>query len=66
MNKESLIGLEADEAKQILHQNGYNKVSIKINSKEIPCSNSTIVCAVRENNNEVELVCGKFITKLGI
>ncbi|MBQ8451419.1 MAG: hypothetical protein IJ538_01415 [Clostridia bacterium] len=66
MNFESLIGLEVQKAKQILSENGYNEVSITINSKEIAGANSTIVCAVREKNNQIELVCGKFITELGI
>ena len=57
----SLIGENLDFACKVLKENGYNDIEIKINSKRQADENTKLVCAVRENQNKVTLICGEFI-----
>ena len=56
----SLIGIEKNEAIDILKKNGYNKTEIIINSKSNNLCDSLLVCKAEEKDNEVILVCGEF------
>lgn len=59
-DENSLIGLDVTVAKEILAQNGYGDVDIKINSKSNENCNVTLVCAVRICEKQVTLICGEF------
>ncbi len=60
MDFNSLIGLEEFEAKQILSENGYNDIKTINNSRHDELCDSLLVCGVKENGNQVILVCGEF------
>ena len=57
----TLIGLEINKAKTILNQNEYFDITEINNSSSSENCNITLVCAVRENNGAVTLVCGSFL-----
>ncbi len=59
-DENSLIGLEVTVAKEILLQNGYDNINVKINSKSDEFCNMTVVCAVRVCEKQVTLICGDF------
>lgn len=61
---DSLIGLEAQNAKQILNNAGYNKVNIVLNAEHKNECNTIIVCAVRVADDGISLVCGEFLLEL--
>lgn len=65
MDFNSLIGLEEEKAKQFLLKNGYNNIETKINSKENELCDTKVVCAVRENDGKLTLVCGEFYLNIG-
>lgn len=65
MDFNSLIGLEEQKARQVLVENGYNNIETKINSKENELCDTKVVCAVRENEEKVTLVCGEFYLNIG-
>lgn len=60
MDFKSLIGLEESEAKAILLKNGYNNIEIKINAKHNENCDTHLVCAVKENDGKIILICGEF------
>ena len=60
MEFNSLIGLDEQKARQVLAKNGYNKVEVIINSKDNNLCDTKVVCAVRENEGVVTLLCGEF------
>ena len=60
MELNSLIGLDEQKARQILAENGYNKVETIINSKDSNLCDTRVVCSVRKNNGAVTLICGEF------
>lgn len=60
VNFDNLIGLKLDEAMDILNQNGYKNINIINNYKHNDKCDSLLVCAVRECENEITLVCGEF------
>lgn len=60
MELNSLIGLEEQSARQILLENGYNNIEVIINSKDNTLCDTKLVCAVRESDDVITLVCGEF------
>lgn len=60
MDFNTLIGLDAEEAKIILKQNNFNNIEVKINAKEDDKCNTTLVCAVKQEGNCITLICGNF------
>lgn len=60
MDFNSLIGLSEQKAKQFLLQNGYNNIETIINSKNNEKCDTLVVCAVRETEKKITLVCGEF------
>lgn len=60
MDFNSLIGLSEQKAKQFLLQNGYNNIETIINSKNNEKCDTLVVCAVREADKKITLVCGEF------
>jgi hypothetical protein len=56
----SVIGLEAKDAENVLLENGYKNIIIVLNSKHNDKCDTKIVCSVRRENDEVTLVCGEF------
>ena len=60
MDFSSLIGLEEQEAKQILIDNGQKNIKTIYNSQHDELCDSSRVCAVKKNDDEVILVCGEF------
>ena len=56
----SLIGLNLEEAKQILAKNNITEITITINSKHNDKTDTLIVCFARQNSSGVELICGEF------
>ena len=60
MNFDDLIGLEESEARKILAQNGYNNINTFINSKEDNKCNKALVCAVKQADDGITLICGEF------
>lgn len=56
----SLIGLEKDEAENILRANGYNDIKLKINSVHNDKTDTLVVCATKLCGDCVTLVCGEF------
>ncbi len=60
MDFKSLIGLELSKAKKVLYDFGYNDIEEVKNSKENELCDSLVVCAVREKDKKINLVCGEF------
>lgn len=60
MDFNSLIGLEEKNARQFLIENGYNNIETIINSKNNEKCDTLVVCAVRESELKITLVCGEF------
>ena len=60
MDLKSLIGLEVSKAKKVLNDFGYNDIEEIKNSKENELCDSLVVCAVREENKKITIVCGEF------
>ena len=60
MELNSLIGLDEQTARQVLSENGYNNIEVKLNSKDNNLCDTKVVCAVRENAGKVTLICGEF------
>jgi ribonuclease HI len=60
MDFKSLIGLEVSKATKVLNDFGYNDIEEVKNSKENELCDSLVVCAVREKNKKITLVCGEF------
>ena len=60
MNFDTLIGLEVSRAKDILSQNGFDNVEVKENLIPDEKCNELLVCAVKQGENLVTLVCGGF------
>lgn len=60
MDFNDLVGLEENEAKQILSQNGFSDVKTIINAREDEKCNKTLVCAVKQTENRITLICGRF------
>ena len=57
---ENLIGLKEKKARQFLKKNGYNNIETIINSKHNDLCDTVVVCAVREENAKITLICGEF------
>ena len=60
MDLNSLIGLEESKARQVLIENGFDDIETTINSEHNELCDTVIVCAVKENDGKVILVCGEF------
>ena len=60
MDFKNLIGLEEQKARQVLLENGYNNIETKVNSKDNDLCDTKVVCAVRENEHTITLICGEF------
>ena len=60
MDYKDLIGLKIEKAKKVLNDFGYNDIEEVINSKENELCDSLVVCAVREKNKKITLICGEF------
>ena len=60
MDFSELIGLEEELAKKILTDNGFENIKTIINSKEDEKCNKILVCAVKQTEIDITLVCGKF------
>lgn len=60
MEFNSLIGLKEQDARQFLLNNGYNNIETIINSKNSNKCDTLVVCAVRESEAKITLVCGEF------
>ena len=57
---ENLIGLKEKKARQFLEKNGYNNIETIINSKHNDLCDTLVVCAIREKNAKITLICGEF------
>ena len=64
MDFKDLIGLDVIDAKKVLNNFGYNDIEEVINSKTNELCDSIVVCAVRESNKKITLVCGEFFLKI--
>ena len=64
MDLKDLIGLELSKARQVLTDLGYNNIEVKLNSKKDGLSDSLVVCAVREDDSKIVLICGEFFLNL--
>ena len=60
MDYKDLIGLKLEKAKKVLLDFGYNDIEEVVNSKENELYDSLVVCAVRERNSKITLICGEF------
>ena len=60
MNLDNLIGLDVNYAKSFLIENGYSNIKVINNYQDDDKCNTELVCLVKENNDEITLVCGKF------
>ena len=60
MDFKSLIGLELEKAKKVLNDFGYNDIEEIKNSKEDEKCNKILVCAVKQTEIDITLVCVKF------
>jgi hypothetical protein len=65
MDFNSLIGLDEQKARQVLIENGYNNIETKENSKDNDLCDTKVVCAVRETENKITLICGEFYLNIG-
>lgn len=61
---DSLVGLDPNEAINILHKNGIDEVETILNSKHNDKCDTTLVCAVRFSDGKATLVCGEFCLDL--
>lgn len=59
-----LIGLKIEKAKEKLNQAGFEHIEIVNNFEHNEKCDTILVCAVRENNGKVTLVCGEFLINL--
>ena len=60
MDFNELIGLDEELAKKILRDNGFENIKTIINSKEDEKCNKLLVCAVKQTEMGITLICGKF------
>ena len=60
MDFNDLIGLDVTDAKKVLNNFGYNDIEEVINSKSNELCDTLVVCAVRQKNKKITLVCGEF------
>ena len=60
MDFKNLIGLEESRARQVLSDFGYNNIDTIINSRKDGLSDSLVVCAIREEDSNITLICGEF------
>jgi len=60
MDFNSLIGLEENQARFLLSENGYKNIKTIINAKDDENCNKTIVCLAKYKDNIVTLICSKF------
>ena len=60
MDFNELIGLEENSAKEILKGNGFENIKTVINAKEDEKCNKLLVCAVKQTEDVITLICGKF------
>lgn len=61
---ESLIGFKVDKAKEKLEIEGFKNVVVVLNSEHNDKCDEVIVCAVREQDGCVTLICGEFFMNL--
>ena len=64
MDFNSLIGLEESKARLVLAENGFDDIETTINSKHNEQCDTLIVCAVKENDGQVLLICGEFYLEI--
>ena len=57
---EELIGLEIEQAKELLSKKGFNDIEIILNSEHNDKYDKTLVCAVRKKDEKITLICGRF------
>ena len=60
----NLIGLELNSAKEKLEQSGIKNVSVVMNAEHDEKCDSVLVCAVKQTEAEVILICGEFLINL--
>ncbi len=60
-DKNKLIGLEISKAKEILKLNGFKNIEIILNAKHNDKCDTNLVCAVRETEENIILICGEFL-----
>ena len=60
----SLIGLELNSAKEKLEQTGIKNIRICMNAEHNENCDTILVCAVKQTETEVVLVCGEFLMNL--
>ena len=60
----NLIGLELNSAKEKLEQSGIKNVSVVMNAEHDEKCDSVLVCAVKQTETEVILICGEFLINL--
>lgn len=63
-NFDSLVGLDINEATNILKVGGIDDIEIILNSKHNDKCDTTLVCAVRISNNKATIFCGEFCLDL--
>ena len=61
---ECLIGLEKNEALEILSENGYKQIETIINSKSNDLCDSLLVCKAEIIESKVVLILGEFHLKI--
>ena len=59
-NLDNLIGLPVEEAQLLLNKNGYKNINIINNYKHNDKCDTLLVCAVRQGEDDVTLILGKF------
>ena len=60
----NLIGLELNSAKEKLEQSGIKNVSVVMNAEHDEKCDSVLVCAVKQTETVVILICGEFLINL--
>ena len=60
----NLVGIELNLAKEKLKNEGFSKVSVVFNLEHNEKCDTNIVCAVRQNGEEITLICGEFYLNL--
>ena len=56
----NLIGLDPQDAIKVLNKQGITNVNLVINSKPNERAKTLLVCAVKNNEDSIDLICGEF------
>ena len=60
----SLIGLKLEKAKEKLEQSGIKNIKVVMNAEHDEKCDSVLVCAVKQTETEIILICGEFLIDL--